>query len=322
MSSQDRPRIGVAGLGIMGAGIAGNYLKKGYSLTVWNRTRRAAEALAAEGARVAATPRELAERSDVVITCLSSPSVVGAVATGHDGLLSGARPGLRWIDTSTIGRPTALAMAEGAKKYGVEFLEAPVTGSKNGARDGTLVVMTGGAPELHQACLPVIEVFASKVIYVGPLGTAAVMKLIGNTIISFMLEGIAEGATLGARAGISIEKILEVVQASGFSSPYWNFKGGAMARRDFDTHFSLDLLHKDQTLALAEGQWYRVPMPGLAAIQQVTGMARALGYGREDIAAQIKAVEAAAGGAADRSERPSEVPWSLFLSNDPGAPKR
>lgn len=321
MSTQDRPRIGVAGLGIMGAGIARNFLTKGYPLSVWNRTRRTAEPFARDGAHIAATPRELAERSDVILTCLSSPNVVGAVATGHDGLLSGARKGLRWIDTSTIGRPTALAMAEGAKKYGVEFLEAPVTGSKQGARDGTLVVMTGGPPELHAACLPVLEAFASKVIYVGPLGTAAVMKLIGNTIISFMLEGIAEGATLGARAGIPIEKVLEVVQASGFSSPYWNFKGGAMARRDFDTHFSLDLLHKDQTLALAEGQWYRVPMPGLAAIQQVTGMARALGFGREDIAAQIKAVETAAGGNADRTERYSEVPWSMFLNNDLGTKK-
>ena len=136
-----------------------------------------------------------------------------------------------------------------------------------------------------------------------------------------MLEGIAEGATLGARAGIPIEKVLEVVQASGFSSPYWNFKGGAMARRDFETHFSLDLLHKDQTLALAEGQWYRVPMPGLAAIQQVTGMARALGFGREDIAAQIKAVETAAGSNGDRTERQSEVPWSMFLNNDLGTKK-
>lgn len=321
MSTQDRPRIGVAGLGIMGAGIARNFLTKGYPLSVWNRTRRTAEPFARDGAHIAATPRELAERSDVIITCLSSPNVVGAVATGHDGLLSGARKGLRWIDTSTIGRPTALAMAEGAKKYGVDFLEAPVTGSKQGARDGTLVVMTGGPPELHAACLPVLEAFASKVIYVGPLGTAAVMKLIGNTIISFMLEGIAEGATLGARAGIPIEKVLEVVQASGFSSPYWNFKGGAMARRDFETHFSLDLLHKDQTLALAEGQWYRVPMPGLAAIQQVTGMARALGFGREDIAAQIKAVETAAGSNGDRTERQSEVPWSMFLNNDLGTKK-
>lgn len=293
----------------MGSGIAANLLRKGFPLTVWNRTRRATDTLAALGAHVAPTPRNLAEHCDVILTSLSTPSVVASVATGHDGLLSGVRPGMRWIDTSTIGRPTALAMSEAAKKYGVDFIEAPVTGSKQGARDGTLVVMTGGAWETHLACLPVLEAIASKVIYVGPLGTAAVMKLVGNTIISFMLEGMAEGAVLGMRAGIPFEKILEVVQASGFSSPYWNFKGAAMARRDFDTHFSLNLLHKDQTLALGEASWYRVPMPGLAAIQQVTAVARALGLGHEDIAAQIKAVETLAGnGDGRQGERPSEVP--------------
>ncbi len=120
------------------------------------------------------------------------------------------------------------------------------------------------------------------------------MKLVGNTIISFMLEGLAEGAVLGAKAGVSLETILEVVQASGFSSPYWTFKGGAMARRDFETHFSVDLLHKDQALTLAEGATRRVPLPGLAVIHQMTSAVRALGFGSEDIAAQIKAIENAA----------------------------
>lgn len=113
-----------------------------------------------------------------------------------------------------------------------------------------------------------------------------------------------------------------MVQASGFSSPYWNFKGGAMARRDFETHFSLDLLHKDQTLALAEGQWYRVRNAGPrgdSAGHRDGPRARPLG--REDIAAQIKAVETAAGSNGDRTERQSEVPWSMFLNNDLGTKK-
>jgi 3-hydroxyisobutyrate dehydrogenase-like beta-hydroxyacid dehydrogenase len=154
--------------------------------------------------------------------------------------------------------------------------------------------MAGGKREDFDAALPFLEAFASKSIYVGPVGSAAVMKLIGNTVISFMLEGLAEGAVLGEKAGVSLETILEVVQASGFSSPYWAFKGGAMARRDFETHFSIDLLHKDQALMLAEGASRQVPLPGLAAIHQITGAVRALGHGSEDIAAQIKAVEAGA----------------------------
>jgi 3-hydroxyisobutyrate dehydrogenase-like beta-hydroxyacid dehydrogenase len=288
-------RVGFVGLGIMGSGMARNFLKKGFPLVVWNRTPERARALTAEGAAAAATPRELAQASDVVVTCLSDPAAVEAVALGPDGLLAGARDGLRWIDTSTIGSAASLRLAAACARAGVAYLEAPVTGSKLGARDGTLLAMTGGPKDLHDACEPVLQAFCAKVIHVGPHGTAAVMKLIGNTLISFMLEGLAEGATLGARSGISIEKILEVVQASGFSSPYWAFKGGAMAQRNWETHFSLDLLHKDQALALAEGGARRVPLPGLAAIHQVTGSARALGLGAEDIAAQIKAVEAAAG---------------------------
>ena len=299
-TSSTKPRIGVIGLGLMGRGIAGNYARKGFPLTVWNRSRAATAALAAEGVHVADSPRAVAERSDFILTAVSDPAALEAVTLGERGFLAGAHRtqaegGLTWIDTSTIGSKAALHLGAHAEAHGVAFLEAPVTGSKNGARDGTLVVMTGGTPETHATCEPILAAFASKIIYVGPLGSAAVAKLVGNTVISFMLEGLAEGAVLGAAAGVSLDKILEIVQASGFASPYWAFKGGAMVRRDFETHFSLDLLHKDQALMLDEGAARRVPLPALAAIHQVTNLARALGHGGEDIAAQLKALEALAG---------------------------
>ena len=295
-----KARIGFLGLGTMGRGMARNFLAKGHPLGVWNRTRAAATPLEKEGARVAATPRELAAESEVVVTSLSTPEVVEAVATGPDGLFAGARTGLLWIETSTIGSVASKRLAKAAAEHGVRYLEAPVTGSKNGARDGTLLVMAGGERDVFDASLPFLEVFASRSIYVGPAGSAAIVKLVGNTLISFMLEGLAEGAVLGAKAGVSLETILEVVQASGFSSPYWTFKGGAMLRRDFETHFSIDLLHKDQALALAEGAARKVPLPGLAAIHQMTGVVRALGFGEEDIAAQLKGVEAGAGDVKNR----------------------
>jgi 3-hydroxyisobutyrate dehydrogenase-like beta-hydroxyacid dehydrogenase len=287
-------RIGFVGLGTMGRGMAHNFLTKGHPLVVWNRTRAAAMALEEKGARVAGTPRELATESDVIVTSLSTPEVVEAIGVGPDGLLAGAQPGALWIETSTIGRAASERLGAAALAHGVRYLEAPVTGSKIGAETGKLLVMAGGSREVFDASIPFLGVFASRSIYVGRLGTASVMKLIGNTIISFMLEGLAEGAVLGERAGVSLETILEVVQASGFASPYWTFKGGAMQRRDFETHFSIDLIHKDQALALSEGATLRVPLPGLAAVHQMTGVARALGFGDEDIAAQIKAVEAGA----------------------------
>ena len=282
------PNIGFAGLGIMGRGMARNFLAKGYPLAVWNRTRQAAAPLVADGAVPAETPRALAARSEVLVTCLTDGAAVRAVALGEDGLLAGARPGARWIDTSTIGAVASRELEAEARKHGVAYLEAPVTGSKNGARDGTLVVMTGGPRELHEELEPVIRAFASKVIHIGPTGAGATIKLIGNTILSFMLEGLCEAAHMARASDISLEKVLEVVQSSGYSSPYWTFKGGAIARGDFETHFSLDLLYKDQLLMLSEAAARRVPMPGLATINQLTSLARARGLGAEDICALVK----------------------------------
>ena len=286
-------RIGFCGLGLMGEGMARNFVDKGWKTTVWNRTRARAEAVS--GAEVAPTPAALAAGVDVMITSLSDPAAVRAVALGPEGLLAGARQGARWIETSTIGRPTVLALAAAAAEKGVGFLEAPVTGSKMGARSGKLLAMTGGDAALHEELAPVLAAFTARAIHVGPLGSAAVMKLVGNTILSFMLEGLAEGAVVAERAGVPLTKVLEVVQASGFASPYWDFKGGQMVRRDFDAHFTIDLMHKDQRLMLDEAAERGVPMPGLAVIHQLTAMAMALGLGGKDIAAQLVAIEKASG---------------------------
>jgi 3-hydroxyisobutyrate dehydrogenase-like beta-hydroxyacid dehydrogenase len=286
------PTIGFIGLGIMGAGMARNYLKKGFPLVVWNRSPGPTGAIVEEGARRAESPAELAAASDFVLTCLADPPAVRAVS---GGILDGARPGTPWIETSTIGPVLVGELAAAAAEKGIPFLESPVTGSKKGAAAGTLVAMTGGPPDLHELCAPIIGAWATKIVHCGPTGAGSTVKLVGNTLISFMLEGLCEGATLAAASGVSIEKILEVVQASGFASPYWPFKGLPMSRRDWETHFSIDLLHKDQALMLAEGATHHVPLPGLAAIHQVTSSARALGHGGKDIAALVLAVEAAAG---------------------------
>ncbi len=121
------------------------------------------------------------------------------------------------------------------------------------------------------------------------------MKLIGNSIISFMMEALAEGAVVARKAGIPLEKLIEVVMASGYASPYFAFKGEAIRQRDFEQHFSIDLLVKDQTLMLSEAAAQGTPLPGLAAIREVFQSARGLGFGQEDIAAVVKALESAAG---------------------------
>lgn len=289
-------RIGFAGLGLMGSRMARHYLDKGFPLTVWNRTPEKCEPLAAAGARVASTPRELAEASDVVVTCVATPNAVGRIVFAEDGVRAAARPGLRYLETSTISPGLAGRVAEVLRARGADMLEAPVTGSKIGAEKGTLVLMTAGPRDLHDELMPVMMAIGSKAIHCGEeIGKASVVKLVGNTIISFMLEGLCEGLVVGRKAGLSIETMLEVVMASGYASPYFTFKGGAIARRDWDTHFSIDLLVKDQGLMLDEAGARGVPMPGLAAIREVFQAARAQGFGAEDIAAVVKAVENAAG---------------------------
>ncbi|HEY5907612.1 MAG TPA: NAD(P)-dependent oxidoreductase [Vicinamibacteria bacterium] len=288
-------RIGFAGLGLMGVRMAENLAKKGFPLTVWNRTPGKASGLLALGAREVKTPRELAAAADVVVACVSDPAAVQGLVFGADGLLPEVRAGFRYLECSTVDPATTKRVAAALRERGGDLLEAPMTGSKNGAAQGTLLFMTGGTPEVHEELLPVMMAMGSKAILCGDVGAGSTVKLIGNTFISFMLEGLCEGLVVGRKAGVSAEKILEVVQASGFASPYYNFKGQAVAKRDFEQHFSIDLLVKDQTLMLAEAAALKASMPGLAAIREVCQAARAQGFGQEDIGAVVKALEKSAG---------------------------
>lgn len=288
-------RIGFAGLGLMGGRMARHFLDKGHPLTVWNRTADRCAPLVAAGAAQAKTPRELAERSDVLVACVSDPPAVERLVFADDGILAAARPGFTYLETSTIAPSTARRVDEALRAKGARMLEAPVTGSKMGAEKGTLILMTGGPRALHDELMPIMMTIGAKAIYCGEMGQGSVVKLIGNGLISFMLEGLCEGLVLARKAGIPQETLLEVVMASGYQSPYYPFKGAAIAKRDWDTHFSIDLLVKDQTLALEEGAAHGVPMPGLAAIREVFQSARARGFGGEDIAAVVKVLEAAAG---------------------------
>jgi len=288
-------RVGFAGLGIMGSRMARNLLRKGFPLTVWNRTAPRCEPLAREGARVARTPWELAEHAEVVVACVADPPAVERLVFAEDGLLGAARPGFRYLECSTVSPELTRRVQKALRERGADALEAPVTGSKNGAEQGTLLFMTGGDRAVHEELLPLMMAMGTKAIYCGEMGQGATMKLIGNSLISLMLEALCEGIVVGRRAGLPLETILEVIQASGFASPYYSFKGAAIGKRDFSEHFAIDLLVKDQGLMLEAAAAARVPMPGLAAVREVFQSARAQGFGREDICAVVKTLERAAG---------------------------
>jgi 3-hydroxyisobutyrate dehydrogenase-like beta-hydroxyacid dehydrogenase len=288
-------RVGFAGLGLMGARMARQFLDKGFPLMVWSRDAKKAQPLTAAGAKAAKTPRELAEASDVVVACVADPAAVERVVFAEDGVLAGARSGFRYLETSTVSPALTRRIAEAFRAKGADALEGPMTGSKNGAEKGTLLFMCGGRKATFDELQPVLMAMGTKAIYCGEMGAGATVKLIGNTFITFMLEALSECAVLARKAGVPLETMLEVVMASGFSSPYYNFKGQALLKRDFEQHFSIDLLVKDQGLMLAESHAHRVSMPGLGAIREVFQAARGQGLGQEDIGAVVKVLERAAG---------------------------
>lgn len=285
-------RIGFIGLGIMGSGMVKNLVRKGFTVSVWNRSPERAQQF---GLPIANSPRQLAEDADVVICCVSDPNAVERVVFADDGVLFGARPGFRYVECSTVSPELVRRIGQAMAERGAAALEAPVTGSRTGAESGTLLFMTGGEPALHAELEPLLLAMGARAIHCGEAGQGALMKLIGNTLISFMLEGLCEGLVVAEKGGLSLEKVLEVIAASGFASPYFAFKGNAIKERTFDTHFSIDLLLKDQSLMLAEAARQRTPLPALAAIREVFQAARGQGLGSEDISAVIKVLERAAG---------------------------
>jgi len=291
MATTAPQRVGFLGMGLMGSRMARNLLRKGFAVTVWNRTRARAEELVPDGGRVAATPAEVMGEVDIACTCLSTPAVLEEAVAGPEGLFKRARPGQLLIDFSTISPALARSLESRAKALGVDFVESPVTGSKNGAEKGTLLLMVGGTPEAVARCQTVFAAVGEKSIYCGPVGSAAQVKLAGNALIASMLQGLSEGMLLASKAGVDPAKLLEVVQASGYRSPYFEFKGAALLRRDFSTHFAIDLMHKDLTLFLEEAAVQRVPTPLAAAVREVYALARAAGKGEQDILAVITPLE-------------------------------
>lgn len=277
-------RIGFLGLGIMGAPMARHFAAKGHDVVVWNRTRAKADALKGERVTVADTPQDAARGADVVCTNVADPEALESVVFGETGLLKTLAKGATLVDFSTISPALARRLERACEEQGASFLECPVTGSKKGAEGGTLLAMCGARPDVFERMKPVLECVTRQAILVGPVGHGSQVKLIGNLCLAHMMEGLAEGQALAKKAGIGFESVLEVFRASGYASAFWDFKGRALVERDFDTHFSVDLMHKDLTLAMATGDELGVPMPGTAVIREVYQAVRARGHGERDFA--------------------------------------
>ncbi|MHB8873111.1 MAG: NAD(P)-dependent oxidoreductase [Myxococcaceae bacterium] len=283
--------IGFLGLGIMGSRMARNLAQKGLQVVAWNRNPARVGELAQFGVKAAETPAKLAAQVDAFCTCVADPPALREVALGVGGLLEGSKRGQLFIDFSTVSAELTRELETAFGARGVDFVEAPVTGSKGGADKGTLVIMAGATPDAFARAGAVFERVGTKTIHCGPVGAGTQVKLAGNALIALMLQGLSEGMLLTQKAGVDPRKFLEVVQASGFRSPYYDFKGPAILARDFETAFSIDLMFKDLSLFLDSAARHRVPTPTAAAVKETYQLARGQGKGGMDISAVITSLE-------------------------------
>ena len=288
-------KIAYLGLGTMGSGMASNLLKAGYQLTVWNRSAEKCKPFARKGARVADTPAEAARDVDLVMYILSNDEAVEDVVLGANGILRGIQEGQIAIDMSTVLPETSLRELEAYAKRGVDFLDAPVFGSKQESAEAKLWIMAAGKRHTFEKVKPVLQHLGQTVHYFGKNGNATAMKLVGNLIVALELEALSEGLVLARKAGLDLSTVMEVVKVADFRSPLLVSNGQNILKRDFSTSFALKLMLKDAGLIEKFAGSLRSPIPGLRVVEKNLKSAVALGFEKENASAVIKALEKEAG---------------------------
>ena len=283
-------KLGFIGLGIMGMPMARNLLKAGFQVVIWNRTTEKCAELAALGASVAATPRQVMEGCDITFAMLADPAAAEEVCFGSDGVAAGVTPGKGYIDMSTVSPETSQKIASAVKAKGGLFLEAPVSGSRKPAEDGTLVILAAGDQELYDRSQPVLQNLGKKLFYLGAVGQGAQMKLIINMIMGGMMTLLGEGVALGSRSGFKAEELLDVLDSGALANPMFKLKGSMIAKGDFSVAFPLKHMQKDLRLALDLGGRRGLSLYTVAAANESFKAALGAGYGDEDFSAVSKIV--------------------------------
>jgi len=284
-------KIAYLGLGTMGSGMASNLLKAGYQLTVWNRSAEKCKPFARKGARVADTPADAARDVDLVMYILSNDEAVEDVVLGANGILRGIQEGQIAIDMSTVLPETSLRELEAYAKRGVDFLDAPVFGSKQESAEAKLWIMAAGNKAIFEKVKPVLTKLGQTVHYFGKNGNATAMKLVGNLMVALELEALAEGLVLAQKAGLDLNTVMEVVKVADFRSPLLVGNGQNILKRDFSTSFALKLMLKDAALIEKFAASLQSPIPALCVVEKNLESAVDLGFGKENASAVIKALE-------------------------------
>lgn len=286
--------VALLGLGTMGRGMAGNLVKAGFALTVWNRTPGKAEEFAASeagrGARVAKTPAEAVRGAEVVLSMLADDPASREVWLGDDGALAAAKENAVLVESSTVSPAWIEELAAAAKQRGLRFLDAPVAGSRVQAAGAQLSILVGGDEATLEAARPVLAAISKEIVLVGPTGSGAKLKLINNFLSGVQAAALAEGLTWIERAGLDREKALAFLKAGAPGSPMLATLSKRMADQNYEVNFYLKLMQKDLSYAEREAARAGVGLMTAAAARGRFERAVQAGLGDEDMAAVIEPV--------------------------------
>ena len=290
--ASDIGRVAFCGLGIMGAPMAANLAKAGFELSVHTRTRKKAERFAEEhGARAAATPREAAEDASAVITMVPDAPEVEEVLLGEQGAAHGLEENALAIDMSTIAPAAARAIGQRLADDKIAFLEAPVSGSRPKAEDGTLTIMVGGRGEDFERARPLFEAMGERIVHVGPHGHGQLAKLLTNTMGAVHAAALAESVLAAEKAGLDPDAFLEVAAGSAGNSTILALKGRPMFAREFSPLFKLEHMLKDVRHCLDEARALGVELRLGSLVEPLYAKAAESGHAEDDFAGVIRALE-------------------------------
>jgi 3-hydroxyisobutyrate dehydrogenase len=290
-------RVAFLGLGIMGSRMAANLARGGFQLSVWNRTRSRAEEFCTQhaDARRADSPADASRDAELIVTMVVDGPQVEAVLLGEAGAADGAPDGALVVDCSTIGPTATRSIAARLADRGLAMVDAPVTGSSPRAQDGTLTIMAGGSDADFQRARPIFEAMGSLIVHAGPLGHGQMVKLINNAVAAANASVLGQALLVGARAGLDLDALLEVMRAGSGGSAMLELKAGPMREHDYEALFKLEHMLKDVRLCLQEGEALGAPFGFAALTREILVAAAGRGHGEDDFAALIEVLEAEAG---------------------------
>jgi 3-hydroxyisobutyrate dehydrogenase-like beta-hydroxyacid dehydrogenase len=276
--------LGFIGLGNMGSRMARRLLDAGHALVGYNRTAKKAEPLVAAGMKLASSPRQVAQASDVVFSMVSDTEALEAIAQGPEGVLAGLRPGATWVEMSTVSPTATRRLGEAAATRGATVIDAPVSGSAITIEQGQLSFMVGGEPAALERVRPYLLAIGPTITHVGPLGLAASMKIATNLGLAVQMLAFGEAVLLAEKAGIARERAVETLLKSVVASPMLKYRGPFVLEMPAEALFKVPMMQKDLELALELGHALGVPLPATALTQSMLTAARALGLGESDFA--------------------------------------